>query len=310
MVTLQSKFTAGIIGSALGDGIGELAFRHSRNRSPETFTRAITEWPKYEYTDDTAMAIGIMESLIAKSGILVQEHLGDTFAKNFYQEPYRGYASGPPTIFETVKRLQMPYVEVAKKLFDGKGSFGNGAAMRIAPIGVFFYNDPHLREQVILSSTVTHSHELAIDGADILAYAIAKAMHIDPQQEFSTLAFADDLIAYARTDIFRTKMTLVKELLASPDTPLEAAHRLVLSVATDESVPFAIYSFLKYPHSYHDCLYCAILNGGDRDTMGAMAGGLSGAYLGMEAIPKEWIEKLENLPKFLDLIQKLWQIKK
>jgi poly(ADP-ribose) glycohydrolase ARH3 len=36
------------------------------------------------------------------------------------------------------------------------------------------------------------------------------------------------------------------------------------------------------------------MNGGDRDTLGAMAGALSGAYLGLKAIPQSWHQKLEN----------------
>jgi poly(ADP-ribose) glycohydrolase ARH3 len=59
-------------------------------------------------------------------------------------------------------------------------------------------------------------------------------------------------------------------------------------------MPFAIYAFLNHPTSFDACLFCAILNGGDRDTLGAMAGGISGAYLGSESIPEPWKRKLEN----------------
>jgi poly(ADP-ribose) glycohydrolase ARH3 len=59
-------------------------------------------------------------------------------------------------------------------------------------------------------------------------------------------------------------------------------------------VPFALYAFLRYPQSFEACLFCAILNGGDRDTLGAMACAVSGAYLGIEAIPPAWRARLEN----------------
>jgi poly(ADP-ribose) glycohydrolase ARH3 len=52
-----------------------------------------------------------------------------------------------------------------------------------------------------------------------------------------------------------------------------------------ESLSFPIYSSLRFASSFEDCLYCAIMHGGDRDTLGAMAGAISGAYLGFEAIP-------------------------
>jgi poly(ADP-ribose) glycohydrolase ARH3 len=76
-----------------------------------------------------------------------------------------------------------------------------------------------------------------------------------------------------------------------------------------ESLPFALYSFLSHPKSFEDCLFCAILHGGDRDTLGAMACAISGAYLGIECIPQVWIEKLENRPYIEDLALRLSEIK-
>ncbi|MGD9271913.1 MAG: ADP-ribosylglycohydrolase family protein, partial [Syntrophobacterales bacterium] len=76
--------------------------------------------------------------------------------------------------------------------------------------------------------------------------------------------------------------------------PPPAAKQLGQSVAVQESMPFAIYSFVRCPGSFEDCLDCAIMHGGDRDTLGAMAGAISGAYLGVESIPSGWRTKLEN----------------
>jgi ADP-ribosylglycohydrolase len=80
----------------------------------------------------------------------------------------------------------------------------------------------------------------------------------------------------------------------------QAARILGQSVMIHESLPFAFYAFLAWPRSFEDCLMGAVLNGGDRDTLGAMAGAISGAYLGAAAIPALWQEKLENL----DLIER------
>ena len=70
-----------------------------------------------------------------------------------------------------------------------------------------------------------------------------------------------------------------------------------LGVHFCEFVGFAIYCFVRNPSSFVDCLYCASMHGGDRDTLGAMAGAISGAYLGLEAIPLLWRDKLENREK-------------
>jgi len=68
---------------------------------------------------------------------------------------------------------------------------------------------------------------------------------------------------------------------------------------------FALYSFLRHPKSFEDCLFCAILHGGDRDTLGAMAFAVSGAYLWIESIPQSWRHKLENRSYIEDLALRL-----
>jgi poly(ADP-ribose) glycohydrolase ARH3 len=102
------------------------------------------------------------------------------------------------------------------------------------------------------------------------------------------------LIEFSRTDAMRQKLEMLPSLLARDAPPTEAAQLLGQDVTAPGSVPFALYAFLRHPGSYEDCLFCAILNGGDRDTLGAMACALSGAFLGIEALPAAWRGKLEN----------------
>ena len=300
-VDRKSKFLGGMVGSALGDAIGELAFRGLR----EADLRAeIAQRDTLIYTDDTAMAIGLAES-ITQVGRLDEQHLGDTFRANFRREPWRGYASGPPTVFSLVERRGMSYSEAARSLFGGQGSFGNGAAMRIAPVGLFYHDAPDLYEKARASASVTHVHPIGVDGAAVLAWAVAQAVKMDPQKPFPFERFSQGLIDFARTSEIRGKMVLVRSLIAEGVPPPDAARRLGRSVAVHESMPFAVYAFLRHPQSFEACLFCAILHGGDRDTLGAMACAISGAYLGVEAIPLTWREKLENRQHIEDLADKL-----
>jgi len=289
-VDKKSKYLGCLIGSALGDAIGELAFRHPNQEALEA---ALNRAEILRYTDDTAMALGLAESL-AERGVLDQEHLGRTFHRNFLKEPWRGYASGPPSIFQMVQGTGVSYVEAARRLFGGAGSFGNGAAMRVAPLGLFFHDSPDLYEQAADSAAVTPAHVLGRDGAAVQAMAVAQALKLKPQGPFPQDAFLKGLLASARTPEMQKKLRQVEDLLSRARLAAEAAQTLGRSVAADESLPFALFAFLNHPHSYVDCLYCAILHGGDRDTLGAMAGAVSGAYLGLEAIPGPWREKLEN----------------
>ncbi len=305
MRDIQNKFLGSMVGSALGDSIGELAFRC---QSKERLLGQLERLEKFIYTDDTAMAIGIAETIV-KKGDLNQQELGERFKYNFRKEPWRGYGPGPPLIFSMAERLGLSCVEAAKTLFGGKGSFGNGAAMRVAPVGLFYHNSPHLYEKTSISATVTHAHPLGIDGAAIQARAVSLAVSLDPKETFKIDTFIYDLIEFAKTSEMKNKIRLIQRLLTVQTPSLEAAKELGRSVAVHESLPFALYSFLNHPHSFEDCLYCAIMNGGDRDTLGAMACAVSGAYLGIATIPQGWKQKLENRLYIEELASKLSEIK-
>ena len=286
----QSKFLGGLIGCGLGDAIGEMAF-HSPQK--ELLDDHLQHTSEFRYTDDTAMAIGLAEAII-ESGDIVTQNLGDRFRKNFEQEPWRGYASGPPTIFSLVGRKGISYTQAAQSLFNREGSLGNGGAMRIAPVGLFYYDDKDLYEKAVRSAEITHTHPLGTDGAAVQAKAVAEAVKLDPDREFSSEKFIHELIEFSKTEAVRFKMELVHELIRKDASPREAAVSIGQSVAVHESMPFAIFSFLRYPDQFEQAIFCSILNGGDRDTLGAMTGSLSGAYLGITAIPLEWRAKLEN----------------
>jgi poly(ADP-ribose) glycohydrolase ARH3 len=288
--TLEAKYLGAMIGSAVGDAIGELAFHYPERGKLSQVVEGVRE---LRYTDDTAMAIGLATSLV-KKGCLDGQDLGETFRRNFEGEPWRGYATGPPTIFAMVRSLEISYTQAAQSLFGGSGSFGNGAAMRIAPLGLFFHDSVQIYEHACDSAEVTHAHPVGKDGAALQARAVAQAVKLDPHKEFLVDLFVRDLIDFCRTHEISEKMELLEELLNKNVNPPLAAKQLGQSVAVQESMPFAIYSFVRYPRSFEDCLDCAIMHGGDLDTLGAMAGAVSGAYLGVEAIPSRWRGKLEN----------------
>lgn len=287
---LVAKYLGGMVGSAIGDSMGQLAF-HYPDR--DKLNGALERLAELRYTDDTAMAIGLATSLINK-GYIEGKDLGETFRINFEKEPWRGYATGPPTIFALVSSQGIAYKQAAQMLFGGSGSFGNGAAMRIAPLGLLFHNSQKIYELACASAEITHAHPIGKDGAAVQALAVAQAVRLDSTKEFRPEKFVSRLIGFARTSKVREKFELLKELLQEDVPPAIAAKQLGQSVAVHESLPFATYAFLRYPSSYEDCLYCAIMHGGDRDTLGAMAGAMSGAYLGFEAIPLLWRDKLEN----------------
>lgn len=289
-IDIHSKFQGAMLGSGLGDAIGELAFRFSKR---ERLLSEIDGCAKLVYTDDTAMSIALAESLV-EVGDIDQHHLGDSFYQHYLKEPWRGYGAGPPQVFNMVEEEDIEYQEAARRLYDGKGSMGNGAAMRIAPLGMYYYTSEVLYEKAQASARVTHTHPIGIDGAALQAAAVAQTIRLNNQRPFSPQTFVESLITFARTTEFKGSLAHIPQLIEQDVNASEAVASLGGGVAAHESMPFALYCFLKHPHSFLETVLCAVLNGGDRDTMGAMAGALCGGYLGVEAIPPDWRQKLEN----------------
>ena len=180
--------------------------------------------------------------------------------------------------------------------------------MRINPVGLFFY-DKSIYKQAKAATILTHTHSLGIDGSAVLAKAVSMAVLLNPREKLNKSIFIDQLIRFARTGEIRSKIQKVKELILNESSSAEAAKTLGQSVSVHESMPMAVYSFMKHPDSFEGCLFTSILNGGDADTVGAMACGISGAYLGIKAIPDNWILKLENHEYIKALAEKLYDVK-
>ncbi len=300
---MVDRFKGALLGCALGDAVGELAFRHPDEMS---LRRAVDAAWQLTYTDDTAMTIALAEALVEDVTIDPQR-LGDRFAAHYRREPWRGYGPGPPWIFDEVKYRGIPYGEAAGKLYGGAGSYGNGAAMRAAPVALAFHGRPDLYSQACAAAVPTHTHPIGQDGAAVQATAVALAL--EAETPLPVAQFAERLTATARTPEMSKKMAAVEALLASGAEAYEAAHRIGRSIAVHESMPFAVHAFLRHAQSFEDCILCAALNGGDRDTLGAMAGAISGAYLGMAALPVQWLDKLENRDMIETLAVSLSRIK-
>ncbi len=286
---LGGKYLGGLLGTAAGDAIGELAFRWPER---ERLEARIASEATLRYTDDTAMMLALAESLAA-DGAVDPQRLGEGFRRHFESEPWRGYGPGPPRIFAVVAETGVRYEQAARELYGGEGSLGNGAAMRVAPLGLCLHHVRDLYEHARRSALVTHAHPVGIDGAAVLAKAIGRLTAIAPGRLDAAELIAE-LIIYARTAPMAEALREVERCLRERTPPPEACARLGRGIAVHESLPFALYSVLTHPEDFRECLYCAVLHGGDRDTMGAMACAASGAYLGAEAIPREWREKIEK----------------
>jgi len=300
-IDIHPKFLGAMVGSALGDAAGYLAYKYQQRHD---LLEKIDSVERLTFTADTVMAVAMAETLIENDEINTKK-LGDHFLKHFESKPWQRQGAEPPEIYRIVENEGVDYIFAARRLFEGEGSYGNGAAMRITPLGLFYYQDDELYEKVRLSAEVTHTHPVGIDGAAVFAKALAKTVTLNPQRPFSPQAFIDMLIDFSRTDEIKEKLAMIPALLEREVDPAEAVKKLGNSVIVQESMPMALFCFLRYPHTYLETVLCAITHGGERDTMGIMAGALSGAYLGIDAISEEWRNKLEDVRHIESLAREL-----
>ena len=302
---LQTRFTGSMIGTAIGHGIGA-GFEGLHGFSEEQVYAVADQRKVLRYTDDTHMLIGVAESLIAKNGFDGQ-HMAERFIHNYNWEPFRGYGPGPPRIFAMIEAGET-WDSASEQIYP-EGSYGNGAAMRIAPIGLLYYDDfQKLKEVAYQSSQITHAHILGKEGAALQAYAVGIAASLDSSSAFNREDFLKKLIDFVEEDIYKEKLGKMSTLLSDHETG-KVVSELGNGIEAFTAVPAAIFSFIVHPDSFEKAVIYAISLGGDTDTIGAMAGAISGAYLGVEAIPEKWLAKLENRLYIEPLAKELRQIK-
>ena len=239
---LRDRFRGCLLGLAVGDALGGLFEAQPADAIRARFptAEALFAYPQRDlwYTDDTQMMIGVAEALIETGGI-VEEVLCRRFVENYV--PSRGYGRGARAVLESMESGE-DYVAVAESYFPG-GSFGNGAAMRVAPVGLMFHDDPaRLWDEGRRSALPTHRHQLGIEGAQLLALSVAEVLIAT---EFDRDQFFAALLGRCESAEYRAKL-LVAQGVASPEELATLGNR----IESLESVPTAIASFAFAPHSF------------------------------------------------------------
>jgi poly(ADP-ribose) glycohydrolase ARH3 len=301
---IREKFLGSLLGAALGDAVGASWEGRGMAAEHEIELVASVSHP-LRYTDDTHMTIGVAESLVECSGFN-GPHMAGRFVSNYSREPWRGYGPGPPRVFKLIRGGE-PWDKAAAHIYGG-GSFGNGAAMRAAPVGLLFWSRPaELREAAHLSSLITHSHVLGMEGAAVQAMAVALAVAEKPDKPLDTSSFASRLLNFTTEDVYRAKIAEFSTLLESPDDREKVVGQLGHGIEAFNSVPTAIFAFLAHSQHFASTVIYAVSLGGDTDTIASMAGAISGAYLGIDALPSEWQRQLENRDYISSLADRLWR---
>ncbi|MGF1618516.1 MAG: ADP-ribosylglycohydrolase family protein [Acidimicrobiia bacterium] len=293
-MTTRDRFRGLMLGTAVGDALGRPVEGHQV--VSQSYIDEILAGPRSMiYTDDTAMTIWLAESLLA-AGRFDGADMSMRFAQGYQQEPYRGYGANVVDVFSRVLR-GFNWAETARSQFGGTGSYGNGAAMRVAPVALWGFPDidatVRLAEQ---TAEVTHTHPVGVEGAAIQAVAAAHALRDDFDRDV-LLGALDDLV---KAEIFRSKLEVLPKAIETSDEDYARLH-LGNGVSAGNSVLTALYCFLA-SGGFEETVVRAIRIGGDADTIAAMAGALAGARYGATAIPEVWtgVEGGERLVEIAD----------
>ena len=193
---------------------------------------------------------------------------------------------------------------------SGVYSAGNGAAMRVAIIGVYFFDSPNQLERFVRAATViTHTDSRALTGALAIARLAAwVAAHTHGQRPHSK-ELGEILRACGHDPEWIQIVKTVEQAAKVNLTVDELAHALQISERVSgyvyHSVPIAIYSFWRHAGNFRAGTESTIRCGGDTDTTAAITGSLLGAGCPLESIPIEWRDRLCDWPRSSRYIRKL-----
>lgn len=247
-----------------------------------------------QYSDDTQMSIMVAESLIRNEGFNPDD-LAEQYMDWLVSGRARGYGR---TTLMAVQNLQ------AGKHWSESGiagSMGNGTAMRAAPFGVYFRNDLYsLISLCKIDSAITHVSEDAEAGSIAVALAAAYAVNDDMEDLIEKIwSVLPD--CKVKSSIYSLDSLVSNEHI----TPQQALRLLGTKADVRETVPSALYCFLKFDN-YQDAIVAAIKAGGDTDTTAAIVGGLFAARHGQKCIDETIAKGVEDYDRLVELDSQLY----
>ena len=163
--------------------------------------------------------------------------------------------------------------------------------MRVAPIGLV-YNKKEAFRLGCDCAALTHGHPSGYISGGMLSCIISciiEGMKIDEAINCA-ISFAKDMDGYCEcVETVEKAVKLSKDDLVDTD----AIRMIGEGWTSDEVLAIAIYSSLKYKDDFKKALICSVNHDGDSDSTGAICGNILGAYLGIDNIPKEWLDVIE-----------------
>lgn len=279
-----------LTGTAIGDAFGQCFFNTRPQIAQWLSQKQLPPAPWY-FTDDAIMTIGLVQHLFQHKDIQ-PDQLAHIWATNYQKDISRGYGGTAHKILREIGE-DRPWQEAANEVFSGMGSMGNGAAMRVAPLGAYFTeNIPHLIQQARVSAQITHAHEEAQAGA----IAVTIAAHLAAYTSLEGNHWLEQVAK--QTPESDTKNKILKSLTLPKSYRIETiTHALGNGhqMLAQDTVPLALWCAAHHFDDFADALWKTVSALGDRDTTCAMVGGIVALRVGWEGIPSTWLTATEPI---------------
>ncbi|GAA4847866.1 hypothetical protein GCM10023235_25850 [Kitasatospora terrestris] len=277
-------------GLSVGDALGAQFFVPANRPYLTALQAPPGPWP---WTDDTEMACSVYAAF-RERGRIDSFDLTHAFARRHDFD--RGYGPAANRLLRLI-REGGDARELAGALFDGQGSFGNGAAMRVAPLGAAFAGDPAaVVGPAAETAVITHTHPQAVDGAVAVAVAAAFAAR-SREEPIGPAEFLGEVAGLTPDGAVRRAVEEAAALVTVADTG--TAARLLGNgsrVSALDTVPFALLVAARHLDDYPAAVWATVSAGGDVDTTAAIVGGIVAARTGTAGVPAAWSAAREPLP--------------
>jgi len=292
----RASAVASLRGLAVGDAIGSCFFVPSNLDA--LCARRLPPNPWY-WTDDTEMACSVF-AVLDRYERIDQDALAASFAA--YHNFDRGYGPGVNRMLRLIRQEGADWRTLVAEAWDGRGSWGNGAAMRVAPLGAYYgvsaqagtLDVARVVAEATASAEVTHTHPEGVAGA--VAVGVAAAL-VAARGELEGAELLREVAEWTPAGLVRDGIGNAIRLLTLDD-PRSASATLGngREVSAQDTVPFCLWVVAKHPRDYAGAFWATAGVGGDIDTNCAIVGGIVAARTGVAGIPAEWLARCERLP--------------
>lgn len=282
-----------LTGLSVGDGFGQRFFIPW---VAETATRDDLPDGPWHYTDDTEMAMAIVQ-VLERYGEIDQDVLARQFADRYVGDSGRGYGAGAHKLLRQIADGS-DWRVASRDLFGGQRSYGNGGAMRAGPLGAWFADDVEVAiENARRSAEVTHAHPEGQAGAIAVGLAAVWTWQWSASGQKES---PETMLPWVVERM--PKSTVTDRVAAVVECELDAWAFDVAwefgcgdQVCAEDTVPFCLWMAAAHLTDYCEAMWTTARVGGDVDTTCAIVGSIVALSAGEESIPREWRRLREPL---------------